>query len=198
MDSESLLTIGRVLERLLIVVIGGLSLGMGWHLYVKGVEKRQVAEIQHDKTVIRLKDVGPGAFFAVVGALVLVVALLNSLIFSRPLSPDKRPAASSASGKLGYFKYGSGASSKQSTADVVTAITTVTQLVAPHNNWEDTPWQRRGVEQAMTNLSLMKAEVLSAEFPQFNAYLEVRVVFQLCLLIIKHRHRIHSDSRIVR
>ena len=25
-----------------------------------------------------------------------------------------------------------------------------------------------------------------------------RVVFQLCLLIIKHRHRIHSDSRIVR
>src|SRR5438552_768004 len=123
MDSESLLTIGRVLERLLIVVIGGLSLGMGWHLYVKGVEKRQVAEIQHDRTVIRLKDVGPGAFFAVVGALVLLVALLNSLVFSQPSSPDKKPPdPSSASAKTGYFKYGGSPSPKTSTAEVVTAI----------------------------------------------------------------------------
>ena len=41
-------------------------------------------------------------------------------------------------------------------------------------------------------------EAAAKERTRLFGVIERLVVFQLCLLIIKHRHRIHSDSRTVR
>lgn len=45
MDTQVIAYIGRVLERLLIVAISGLSLVMGWNLYVRGVETKKSVNI---------------------------------------------------------------------------------------------------------------------------------------------------------
>lgn len=73
------LILGRIVERILVVLFGGLSLILGWRLFIVGVVDPQIAEIKFRDWKVSLRQVGPGSVFAALGIAVLVFAL------SRPL-----------------------------------------------------------------------------------------------------------------
>lgn len=78
MDVDPLF-LGRIVERVLVVMFGGLSLVLGWHLFRVGVVDPQIAEIKFKDWKVSLRQVGPGSVFAALGIGVMAVAL------SRPL-----------------------------------------------------------------------------------------------------------------
>jgi hypothetical protein len=78
-STEQIFALGRVIERLLICTIGGVSLVLGWNLFRVGVVTQQAAELSAKGWRLNLKRVGPGVFFAVFGAVVLSLSLRSPL-----------------------------------------------------------------------------------------------------------------------
>lgn len=165
MDTESVLALGRVFERISIVIVAALSLWMGWILYVKGVDKKQEAEIQHDKTILKLKDVGPGAFFAIVGAVVLMVSLGNSLrLEGLGGKEDNKKVVS----------YGGTLVTDPSPSDLITAVTSLNATLNEDTISPDIPWKRRAISEALSKLSAFRSNLLRAEFRDYPIYLRIQ------------------------
>ena len=76
---------GRIVERILVVIFGGLSLVLGWRLFMVGVVDPQIAEIKFKDWKVSLRQVGPGSVFAALGIGVMAFAL------SRPLEINAVP-----------------------------------------------------------------------------------------------------------
>lgn len=74
----------RAIERLLIVLFGGLSLVLGWYLFKLGILKRQEAELSGGGWKIKLMNVGPGVFFALFGSIVFIVAAVRPVSLEIP------------------------------------------------------------------------------------------------------------------
>lgn len=79
MDILDAIIVGRVAERLLITVFGGLSLVLGWYLFLKGIVNPSSADAAMGAMKIRLSRVAPGTFFAIFGAGLLVNSTLSTL-----------------------------------------------------------------------------------------------------------------------
>src|SRR4051812_22590218 len=94
MDVTTTFIIVRALERLIIVLIGGASLWMGWQLFLRlQTELDQKAELAYKNLSFKLERVGPGVFFALFGAAILGIA-----IYKLPTlrGPETAPTASTA------------------------------------------------------------------------------------------------------
>lgn len=89
MEQEIILAYFRGSERLLIVLFGGMSLLLGWHLFSLGVVKDQRAEIKKGDFSVNFQKVGPGVFFALFGSAILAL----SISYQLGLSGDEPPAA---------------------------------------------------------------------------------------------------------
>jgi len=85
MSTEQIFALGRVVERLLICVFGGVSLALGWNLFRVGVVTQQSADLSAKGWRVNLKRVGPGVFFALFGSAVLALSLHSPL--NLPLQP---------------------------------------------------------------------------------------------------------------
>lgn len=71
----------RVIERLLAVIIGGLSIYLGYRLFIKVPEQKDSegkVTLPGDISIV-LSRVGPGVFFSLFGAAVVVVSLQQNL-----------------------------------------------------------------------------------------------------------------------
>lgn len=103
MYSETMiLAIGRAVERLIADSMFGVSLILGWNLFRVGIIHDQTAEASGKGWKIRLQKVGPGVFFALFGAVGLVVALQRPLdikVSTEPSVGVKSYEVSSASGQ---------------------------------------------------------------------------------------------------
>ena len=75
----SALVWGRVIERMFIVLFSGVSLILGWHLFIKGVIPDQEAEGSFKNWKITLRRVGPGVFFALFGSVIFAFSLSHPL-----------------------------------------------------------------------------------------------------------------------
>ena len=64
------LVMGRIVERIAVVVIAGLAIVLGWELMRRRLTSGD-AEIQHGGIKVTLRRVGPGVIFALCGAIVL-------------------------------------------------------------------------------------------------------------------------------
>jgi len=97
------LIIGRVIERLLVLLFGGLALFFGWRLFIVGVVDPQIAEIKFKGWKVTLRQVGPGSVFAALGIAVTAFALYRPLQIS-----DSAKVADTAAGgrKVSYFTAG--------------------------------------------------------------------------------------------
>ena len=73
------LFLGRIVERVLVVLFGGLSLFLGWRLFMVGVVDPQIAEVKFKDWKVSLRQVGPGSVFAALGIAVMGIALLRPL-----------------------------------------------------------------------------------------------------------------------
>ncbi len=81
-SNNTVIEYGRVIERLLIVTFGGLSLVLGWNLFRASIFKSQEAEFSTGSVKIKLIRVGPGVFFALFGAAILCISVVNTYSFS--------------------------------------------------------------------------------------------------------------------
>ena len=75
----SIIMWGRVIERMFIVLFSGVSLVLGWHLFIKGVIPDQEAEGGFGDWKITLRRVGPGVFFALFGSIIFAFSLSHPL-----------------------------------------------------------------------------------------------------------------------
>ena len=80
MDPTTVLVMSRAAERLLIVFFAGVSIWMGWKLFLKqGGQTDHQAELSYKDLLIRLRKVGPGIFFALFGVGVMIFSLMRPL-----------------------------------------------------------------------------------------------------------------------
>ena len=87
------LFLGRIIERILVVIFGGLSLVLGWRLFMVGVVDPQIAEIKFKDWKVSLRQVGPGSVFAALGIAVMGFALSRPLEISEGTRAGSLPAA---------------------------------------------------------------------------------------------------------
>lgn len=88
MTQDEMLVLGRIAERLLICIFGGMSLWMGWRLFMARTKlaSDQVAQFSFRQFVIKLQRVAPGIFFVVFGAVILSFSILNPMRSSNGLT----------------------------------------------------------------------------------------------------------------
>lgn len=83
MDITTILGIGRIAERLIIVIISGLSIYMGFKLFAinsaKSIAAGEEAEFSYKTFLLKLKNVGPGIFFSLFGSAIIITSLINPL-----------------------------------------------------------------------------------------------------------------------
>src|SRR5688572_30102056 len=71
-----------VAYRCLVVAVSGLAIYLGYRLFFVVLERQGEISIKTgSKYEIRMRDVAPGTFFALFGAVVLAVSLLKPLTF---------------------------------------------------------------------------------------------------------------------
>lgn len=139
MTEMQTLVLGRVLERLLIVMAAASCVAMGWNLFKLRIVRNQEAEFSGASWAVKLSRVGPGVFFALFGAGVLGVAL------ARPLDVQLNPSSNAAPTVTAEKLASSGERSESDIAHVnyagpqdrasmereVAAINTVSALLRP-------------------------------------------------------------------
>ncbi|MBY6006551.1 hypothetical protein KUV62_21690 [Salipiger bermudensis] len=97
MTENEILVLGRVLERLIIVLAAGASIWMGWRLFYRVADRADhEAELSWKELRVQLQRVGPGAFFALFGVVVLVTALLRPLTFTIAGAAEAEAATSTS------------------------------------------------------------------------------------------------------
>jgi hypothetical protein len=79
---------------LLISAVGGLSLFLGWKLYMENVTGRSSAAASGAGMHFRMSSVAPGAFFALFGAFILIYMILQPLDVRQALREQQPPAPS--------------------------------------------------------------------------------------------------------
>ncbi|MGY6125391.1 hypothetical protein ACW9YV_07830 [Paraburkholderia strydomiana] len=83
-----------VFYRVLIVIGGILSIYFGYRLFYIDKQTQGDLQIKKGETYeLRLRDVAPGVFFALFGALVLTFSLINGLTVKSGDIADTHPAA---------------------------------------------------------------------------------------------------------
>jgi hypothetical protein len=91
------LFLGRIIERILVVIFGGLSLFLGWRLFIVGVVDPQIAEIKFRDWKVSLRQVGPGTVFAALGIAVMGIALFRPLEVSGNAGAGGKPVTDTRS-----------------------------------------------------------------------------------------------------
>jgi hypothetical protein len=93
---------GRIAERLLIVLFGGLCLFFGYLLFFRATQAEGDLEAKSgDKFYLRVRNVAPGVFFALFGAGVLVVSLVFQIKLPGPGGPVSASLYTSSGVRLG-------------------------------------------------------------------------------------------------
>ncbi|MCG7983771.1 hypothetical protein [Candidatus Thiodiazotropha endoloripes] len=109
----------RGLERLWVVVFGGVSIVLGWHLFKLNATRKTDGTFKWGDMVVELRGAAPGIFFAAFGSFVLYGAITSPL----KITPDA----------LGVLKAANNMPSQSSTE---------TPVVNPAIAWIDSVQQR--------------------------------------------------------
>ena len=187
MDPQSLVIVLRMVERILGVVIGGLLIYFGYRLFldVRGKSAREGGT--GDFTLaggnkLKLSKVGPGVFFALFGAGLIVFSLTRSvsLTTSGPATAGNPPAAKGAAAAVATVKF-MGATSVPETDDerLRRRAEVQSHIVALNKSVDRAGATERGeLERAVTQGKVALMEPLWAEdwgdLADFREWLEKR------------------------
>lgn len=94
MDPLVITIVSRSIERLFIILIGGLSVYLGWNLFKLPIPNDGGAEIKHGELQIVLRRIGPGVFFALFGTAVTAFSLAYPVHYEDFRSPSKQSNSS--------------------------------------------------------------------------------------------------------
>jgi hypothetical protein len=174
MSEIELLVLGRVVERVLIVLICGASLGFGWNLFREGIVKDQQAEFSKGQWKVALKQVGPGVFFALFACVGLVFAVTSPLTLGKTPDPrEKGHAVPLAAGVVANYDAPEGIDA--ATADEIKAINTLTSLWRSDRSSNAPKPEIDAGDQASQILRQRKETLLQASFQQeYTHYKDIR------------------------
>lgn len=171
MEVEAYLAIARSLERLGIVAVSGVSIWAGYRLFRVVTEARANAEIEGHGVKLTMSQVGPGVFFALFGAIVLIYALA---------SPIKvHPKDSDGSATTGGVVYDLDNVNKPSYSGAMGAINRVRLLAAQAGMKSLTGNERKQLVSASENLAAAKNCLMDSEFGA-GTFAEYQVILGVC------------------
>jgi hypothetical protein len=171
MSENEILILGRTIERILIVLICGASLGLGWNLFREGIVKDQQAVFSKGEWKVALKQVGPGVFFALFAVVGLVFAITS------PATVGPSPGSKVAAGNtpIGGWNWAVDSSASKATRDELKAINTLTLLWRTDRSPKTPTAEVQAGDQAARMLIERKEKLLGAIFPQFyDRYKEIK------------------------
>lgn len=148
---------GRVIERLFIVGFSGMSMLLGWNLFVRGVVVEQEAEGVFKDWKITLRKVGPGVFFALFGSAVLVFAL-NSPLTVAPGAGVKKPNGENQA-VITYFQKDSASLRK-----LVRTVNTLLAVEVGRVKFDGTPVVASEYAKAQSELIAFRYRTLLSQF----------------------------------
>jgi hypothetical protein len=166
--SDTIRTIfaGRAVERLIVVLGAWSALYFGFRLFEKGLASDAGMDAGAEKYYLRLRNIGPGVFFAMFGTIVSLYTL-----FAAPeLVANGAPGEVSAS--LKGITPSVGASNERAQLDLlVRSVVTVERygLAASTSDAE-----RTALREAIRNLESVKDMLVDARFGKEGAYAEWR------------------------
>lgn len=103
MDPEIILVIARSLERVVIVLVSGMSIWCGYKLFSIVTEADSRGMLESKGLKFRFSRVGPGVFFALFGSLVLSFSVAQKLEF--PTKPAKEKGSAQQGDTIAGGKY---------------------------------------------------------------------------------------------
>jgi hypothetical protein len=167
MSETMVLAIGRALERLIVDSMFGISLVLGWNLFRAGVVQEQSATLSMKDWKVRLQKVGPGIFFALFGAIGLVVAL------QRPFNLKIEEAPAVGEGQKKITEASSMTTVNSDVLDYVAALNTVENFCAI-NNGDQSP-EKASVLKAKPILAQYRTTILKNFFQDdYTWYLKIK------------------------
>lgn len=100
MDAVLAISLGRVIERILITLFAGASLYLGYRLFALSTTQAGAAEFKQGTIAFKLKNIGQGVFFALFGSFILTVALYRPMTTTNlptpaPIAPIPNNTANS-------------------------------------------------------------------------------------------------------
>ena len=78
-DDHTMTLLGRAIERIIIAIAGVCSLYLGYRLFKTNLEKGGEFEAKMENFYLKLRDVGPGVFFALFGAVILISSTVTQV-----------------------------------------------------------------------------------------------------------------------
>lgn len=93
----------RGIERLLIIIVGGISVVCGWNLFREGVISAASGEFVGKGWKFSLQKAGPGIFFAFFGAAICINSAINGLSIKQPIIIGEDAESNSSSREIYYF-----------------------------------------------------------------------------------------------
>jgi hypothetical protein len=172
MFTESMVfAIARSLERLLADAMFGVSLILGWNLFRVGVLKDQTAELSGKGWKVRLQRVGPGVFFALFGAVGLVVALQKPLQ-ETITHTDKGNGPGQENQNSDTHAYNYTESVNSGLPEYVTALTTVEYLGIRDDGTHSA--EKDALLKAKPILEKHREALLRNLYPKYDWYLNVK------------------------
>jgi hypothetical protein len=158
MSDVQILIVGRVVERVLTVLICGASLGFGWNLFRHGIINNQQAEFSKGNWKVALRQVGPGVFFALFACVGLVYSISAPLKVT-PGSPVSQSPVAVGQVSPSEISYGASAGIDKNAAEEILAINTIT-LLWRSDMLPSTPTAERQAGQQASQLLLQRKEFL--------------------------------------
>lgn len=126
----------RALERLVIIIFGGLSVYWGYRLFSQTLPTESELVATGGQYKITLKRVGPGVLFALFGAGILIAGLWLGLQYKPGATENVVRNDVDGGAELGQFSYVQGGSaldiSKQEATATVLAINKMIHLASTH------------------------------------------------------------------
>lgn len=158
----------RAIERIVIVLIGGASLWMGWQLFLRLQLETQQAELDFNKISVKLQRVGPGIFFAAFGTVLLGLAIYQLPTLKMP-SDTIPPSPVNNTLSLTYF--GQDVTSDKRT---VRALNTVISIDPKNVTYTDGPVVEADFAKALVELQKMRYNLLLSRFssPQLDTWIK--------------------------
>ncbi|MFL6301913.1 MAG: hypothetical protein ACJ72H_00090 [Candidatus Sulfotelmatobacter sp.] len=172
MSEIEILVLGRAIERVLIVLICGASLGFGWNLFREGVVEDQEAEVSRGQWKLTLKKVGPGVFFALFACIGLVYAVTSPLTLGpRTATKGDHTALGAATITASY----NAPTVDKLARDEIKAINTLTILWRSDRLPNAPKTELEAGDQAAQMLLERKDRLLRAIFPQdYDRYKDIK------------------------
>lgn len=162
----------RAVERVIVCIFGGVSMILGWNLFRAGVLTDQTASVTFQKLSAKIERAGPGVFFALFGAAILVYALRSPLSVSGATQISPAVAQEKVGPQTASPGVGSSSSYKSSylggergdAREFAQAVNTVELLVGPKQLAGLSPAESAAFERARTVLTDARDSLVGDRF----------------------------------